>query len=694
MVTAGAVGLSLVGGGVAVALGRGGSERYRTVTAEPGTVAQTVSVVGTVTSATRRDAAFATSGTVASVDVAVGDTVTAGQVLATLDPTDLQAALDEARSALADAQQQLEDDLETQSSGTSTVSATSVAATSATTGVVTVAATVPLTTTGTATGTASAAASVSGSGASSAVVRTVASGTATAGPSSTGSSSTGSSSTGSSDAASAAAVATAAAEVEAAQSALLEAYDQLAAAVTAQTDSWTGDTCTAFLAIDPATVVADGSDDGGDGASGDGTGDGSGDGSDDEGGDDASGGDVPDAGASTAAQQVTTSTGVPVSQVQQLLVACQEALSASAGALTEPLAALTAATTGLDDAVDALLAAVDPGDGDGTDDGGPSGGQDGGQQPGDQQGGDQDGTGQGGTGQGVGSSGSGPSGQSGSDGSSGGSGAGAADGSSGGSGGSSSRTITAATILADQAQIALREADVAVAEHELTLVDLTAPVAGTVGAVSLTVDGTVEASSTSAVVTILGGDGHVVTATVPLTSIDVVEVGQSAAVRVATSDADLTGTVSSVGVLDVSETSTPAYTVVVALDASDAAVFDDSSAQVDVAVAAGDEVLTVPTSAVRTTAGETTVQVLGDDGTVGDVTVETGAVGAELTEITSGLEQGDVVVLADLQAALDLGDDDTGTSTGLSGLSSDSSTQQGPGGQMGGPPSGDFAPRG
>ncbi|HEY8718037.1 efflux RND transporter periplasmic adaptor subunit [Pengzhenrongella sp.] len=63
-----------------------------------------------------------------------------------------------------------------------------------------------------------------------------------------------------------------------------------------------------------------------------------------------------------------------------------------------------------------------------------------------------------------------------------------------------------------------------------------------------------------------------------------------------------------------------------------------------------------------------------------DVTVETGAVGVELTEITSGLSAGDRVVLADLGKAL-AGANDTSSSSGLSGLGGSSTGQTVPGGQ-------------
>ncbi|MET0191476.1 MAG: biotin/lipoyl-binding protein, partial [Pseudonocardia sediminis] len=114
--------LGLAGGGVALAVGGSSGSGYRTATAEPGTVAQTIDTTGTVASASRSDRSFSVAGTVATVDVAVGDTVTAGQVLATLDTASLQDAVDQAEQAVADAQQRLEDDIDSQTASTSTSS--------------------------------------------------------------------------------------------------------------------------------------------------------------------------------------------------------------------------------------------------------------------------------------------------------------------------------------------------------------------------------------------------------------------------------------------------------------------------------------------------------------------------------------------------------------------------------------------
>jgi membrane fusion protein, macrolide-specific efflux system len=70
------------------------------VTASYGTVEQTASATGTIEPASEADVDFAVGGQVTAVDVGVGQTVTAGQSLATIDPTALQAELDSAQATL------------------------------------------------------------------------------------------------------------------------------------------------------------------------------------------------------------------------------------------------------------------------------------------------------------------------------------------------------------------------------------------------------------------------------------------------------------------------------------------------------------------------------------------------------------------------------------------------------------------
>ena len=80
------------------------SATQRTATVAFGTVQSNVSASGNVSVAVSASANFTTSGTLASVDVAVGDKVRAGQLLAKLDPTSAEATLAASQASLAQAE--------------------------------------------------------------------------------------------------------------------------------------------------------------------------------------------------------------------------------------------------------------------------------------------------------------------------------------------------------------------------------------------------------------------------------------------------------------------------------------------------------------------------------------------------------------------------------------------------------------
>ena len=79
-----------------------------TATATVGTIRQTVSATGTIAPAQRADLTFQVAGTVTTVPVAVGDKVAKGAALATVDDTDLQAAVDAAQAAVDAAEDQVD----------------------------------------------------------------------------------------------------------------------------------------------------------------------------------------------------------------------------------------------------------------------------------------------------------------------------------------------------------------------------------------------------------------------------------------------------------------------------------------------------------------------------------------------------------------------------------------------------------
>jgi HlyD family secretion protein len=79
----------------------------QTVTARRGTVSSAISGTGTLVPVAQQNVGFSEAGTLAQINVKVGDKVTKGQTLARLDTTTLQQALDQANNGLTTAQANL-----------------------------------------------------------------------------------------------------------------------------------------------------------------------------------------------------------------------------------------------------------------------------------------------------------------------------------------------------------------------------------------------------------------------------------------------------------------------------------------------------------------------------------------------------------------------------------------------------------
>jgi HlyD family secretion protein len=92
------------GGGVAYAKTRNNGPSYRTASVQTGSAVHALVSTGTIGPALQTTVTFPASGTVASVDVTVGQHVLAGAVLAALQTTTQSAAVTSARSSLASAQ--------------------------------------------------------------------------------------------------------------------------------------------------------------------------------------------------------------------------------------------------------------------------------------------------------------------------------------------------------------------------------------------------------------------------------------------------------------------------------------------------------------------------------------------------------------------------------------------------------------
>ncbi|MBM0128206.1 efflux RND transporter periplasmic adaptor subunit [Pimelobacter simplex] len=231
----------------------------------------------------------------------------------------------------------------------------------------------------------------------------------------------------------------------------------------------------------------------------------------------------------------------------------------------------------------------------------------------------------------------------------------------------STPTVTAATLAQDQATIDRSLASLAAARAALRGAVVRAPADGTVVSLAVGVDDQVASGDTVATLVAPGST----TATVEVSAEQAARLatGTPAEVTPAGAVEALAGTVGRVE-HTASDSSgdggsgDPTYAVEVVLDERDLALADGLPATVAVEVGAAQDVVLVPASALS----DGTVRVLDDTGTARRIPVTTGVVGATEVEITGGLDVGDRVVLADLDADLP---------TGGSG-------QLGPGGGFGG----------
>ncbi|HVV74988.1 MAG TPA: biotin/lipoyl-binding protein [Mycobacteriales bacterium] len=221
----------------------------------------------------------------------------------------------------------------------------------------------------------------------------------------------------------------------------------------------------------------------------------------------------------------------------------------------------------------------------------------------------------------------------------------------GSSNSAASAPASAAQIAFDQASIDQAVAQVSVAKADLAQATLRSTIDGTVAAATLAHGDRVNASSSDGLVKILGSRQEQATIAVSATQIRRIDVGMPAEILPDGSGRSMQGQVVAIDTAGVtSQSGTTSYPVTIALP-RDAQAVSGAAAAVTVVVSSVDDVLTVPTSAVHHTGTRSYVEVL-NAGKLGRRSVTVGAVGAALTQIVSGLQRGQVVVLADLNEAV------------------------------------------
>ena len=218
------------------------------------------------------------------------------------------------------------------------------------------------------------------------------------------------------------------------------------------------------------------------------------------------------------------------------------------------------------------------------------------------------------------------------------------------SAGSGTGTVSAAQLAADQAAVDAAVAQLALAEQNLVQATIVSPIDGMVSSVGLTAGTQVAAGSSSSAIGVINPDGHAVTLSVDVTKIPEVRVGDAATVVPDGSTAALPAVVSYVAVAPGSSGSS-AYSVQLSFTGQPTGLRDGIQAAVTLVTAQAAGSLSVPTSAVYHLGSLTYVLVMtGSTTTRQFVTV--GGVGALYTQVTKGLSAGQLVVLADVSAAI------------------------------------------
>ena len=225
-----------------------------------------------------------------------------------------------------------------------------------------------------------------------------------------------------------------------------------------------------------------------------------------------------------------------------------------------------------------------------------------------------------------------------------------------------------------ESQVSQAEQDRDAIKAQMAAATIKAPIAGIVTDVNVTKG--FDAPSGAAIV--IESTTLQITTDVVESDLADIKVGQVATVTLSAIDADVTGTVAAISPVASSDSSSGvvSYPVTITLADVPATARSGMSADVTITIQSAKNVLTVPAEALRGTAGDYSVMVLGADGQPQAQAVQVGLVTATTAEITGGLTEGQTVV--------------TGTSTAQTGTSTST-------GGFGGPvaiPGGGFGGRG
>ena len=204
-----------------------------------------------------------------------------------------------------------------------------------------------------------------------------------------------------------------------------------------------------------------------------------------------------------------------------------------------------------------------------------------------------------------------------------------------------------------QAQTSLSSSYLSYLQHTPSIY---APISGTISGFSLQNGTVVNATTSTSGSSLATKIASVVTGAKPsivitLTEVDITKVkaGDKATITADSQpDKTFTGRVVSVDTVGSVSSGVTSYSVYLSLDTDEPDLYPNMSATANIITKVDNNVLTVPSSAVTTANGVSTVQVM-KNGAPQTVTVQTGDSSDTDTVITSGLSAGDTVVTATIQ---------------------------------------------
>ena len=213
-----------------------------------------------------------------------------------------------------------------------------------------------------------------------------------------------------------------------------------------------------------------------------------------------------------------------------------------------------------------------------------------------------------------------------------------------GSGGSTSTVASPSQLATDAAAVTQDQVNVTLAQNNLDAATLTAPVTGTIGAIGLTAGVNASASSGITIVAAgrCSGDGAGTSG--------VHAVGGGGAEGLGATPggtAGLQGTVTNIGILPSSTSSTSTYPVTITVPNAPVSLLTGSTVAASVSIKQVSDVLTVPVSALTPTGTNAGVVQVVSNGKLTATQVTTGAVGGGRVQVSSGLKEGQQVMLAD-----------------------------------------------